>query len=165
MGLFGNSEKGGIRALFASDSLDEIVWRENIDNLSNGAAFVDVVVSSPKPALLQDIRKVGLTYWPNGPVVRGVQNYTVGTSVTFAAVPVKQGGVLALASETSFGDSLPARVDVVPVGAGSRTEADRRGQSGDGLLDKLTRDASLVLGIAVIAGILYILVQAKKVAS
>lgn len=162
MGLFGNDDKDRLKVLFASGDLDEIVWREEVAQFANGAAFVDVVVSSPKPALLQDIRKVGLTYWPNGPVVRGVQNYTVGSSVTFAMVPVKAGGQLALAASTNWGDSLPARVDVVPAGSGARTEGERRGQSGLSPLEILLRDSGMVLALAVGIAAVYVFVRVAK---
>jgi hypothetical protein len=148
VGLF-NSDSGRLAKLFPGGDLDALVWAENLDNLANGADYVDVVVSSSKPAILADVRKVGLTYWPDGPVARGVQNYTTGTSVTFARVLVRTGGTLALASSSPLGmGDLAARVDVVPVGRGASIENDRRGQSGRSPLEQLSEATGTVLGVA-----------------
>lgn len=155
MALFGSNDAAALRQLFATDELSELVWRENIDNLADGAAFVDVVVSSPRPAFLQQVYKVGLTYWPNGPVVRGVQNYTQGTSVTFAKVPVKKGATLAVAASTIWGDSLPARVDVVPSGSGASVERERQDNAANPLGD-VAKSAGTVLGIAALLAIAYL---------
>lgn len=159
MGLFSSGDSGRLAQLFATGELDEVVWREPIDNLADGAGFVDVVLSSKAPAILQDIRKVGLTYWPDGPVVRGVQNYQVGQSVTFARVPVKKGATLALAASTSWGDSLPARVDVVPAGKGASTEGERRGQGGKGPLDELLSGVGIVVGVVVVLALVALYVK------
>ena len=156
MALFGSNDATQLKQLFATDELSELVWRENIDNLADGAAFVDVVVSSPRPAFLQQIYKVGLTYWPNGPVVRGVQNYTQGTSVTFAKVPVKKGATLAVAASTIWGDSLPARVDVVPSGSGASVERERQDGQGKDPIENLFQGAGLLLGVAALLAVAYL---------
>lgn len=163
MGLFSSDASGRLAQLFPGGDLDALVWSENIDNFADGADFVDVVVSSQKPAILADVRKVGLTYWPDGPVARGVQNYTAGTSVTFARVPVKRGGTLALASSSPLGmGDLAARVDVVPAGRGASTENDRRGQGGKSPLEQLSESAGLVLGVAALVAVAYLLSKVDK---
>lgn len=163
MGLFSSSDASRLRELFQTGDLDAIVWTARIDDFADGADFVDVVVSSPKPAFLMDVRKVGLTYWPDGPVARGVQNYTQGTSVTFARVPVKRGATLALASSSPLGmGELPARVDVVPAGRGGGVEGQRRGESGSSGLDELLKGAGMVLGVALLLGVVYIIAETKR---
>jgi len=161
MGLFA-SDKSRLATLFATDGLDELVWREGVDNLADGASFVDVVVSSPKPAFLAATYKLGLAYWPDGPVVRGVQNYAQGSSVTFARVPVKKGGTLALAASTNWGDSLAARVDVVPSGSGAGVERDRQGAAGKSPLDQFFEGAGVLVGFAVVLGVLYVVAKAES---
>lgn len=163
MGLFDSAETTRLRELFQTGELDSLVWREGVDTFADGSDFVDVVLSSPKPAILADVRKVGLTYWPDGPVVRGVQNYTTGTSVTFAKVPVKRGGTLALASSSPLGmGELAARVDVVPQGRGSSTENERRGQQGSSPIEELFKGAGLIIGAAVVLGLLYVFAETKR---
>lgn len=160
MGLFDTGDKARLAQLFATSDLDELVWRERVDDVADGRDFVDVVLSSPKPAFLMDTRKVGLTYWPDGPVVRGVQNYTAGAAVTFSRVPVKRGGTLALAASTDWGASLPARVDVVPAGAGAGMEREREDRRPSPLED-VFRGAGAVAGFVVVLALVYLAVKAE----
>lgn len=160
MGLFGSNDSARLKQLFASSDLDELVWREPVDNVADGQAFVDVVLSSPKPAILAATYKVGLTYWPDGPVVRGVQNYAQGSTLTFARVPVKKGATLAVAA-SSWPDSLPARVDVVPSGTGASVERERRDQQGDSPVDQLAKGAGVVLGAVVVLALVYVFAKVE----
>jgi hypothetical protein len=160
--MFGTSDASRLGDLFATRELEEIVWRESVDSLANGADFVDVVLSSPKPAFLQDVRKVGLTYWPDGPVARGVQNYAAGATLTFARVPVKRGGTLALATSVPFGmGSLPVRVDVVPAGSGASVEGQRRDDSPNPL-ESLFKGTGVVLGAVVVLALVYVFATLPK---
>jgi len=161
MGLF-SSDKSRIAELFATDGLDELVWREQVDTIADGHDFVDVVVSSPKPAFLAATYKLGLTYWPDGPVVRGVQNYAQGSSVTFARVPVKKGATLALAASTDWGNSLPARVDVVPSGSGASVERDRQGAAPKSPVEQFFEGAGVLVGFAVVLGVLYVVAKVES---
>ncbi len=155
--------KSQIRSLFASSDLDTVVWQDNVDHFADGAPFVDVVVSSAAPAFLQNTEKLGIAYWPDGPVVRGVQNYTQGQSVTFKSIMVKPGADLFVAmSEGMLDGPIPVRVDVVRAGQGVSIENDRRGQGGKSALEVLLGDTSTLLAVAVGIGLLYLLVQVKK---
>jgi hypothetical protein len=159
MGLFSSGDSGRLAQLFATSDLDEIVWRENVADLVNGVDFVDVVLSTlptMRDRVTSDVYKVGLTYWPDGPVVRGVQNYTHGQTITFKNVPVKKGATLALAASTSWGESLAARVDVVKAGDGGATARDRQNETPNPLSD-LSTAAGLVLGVAALVALAYIL--------
>lgn len=157
------SDASVIKQLFATDALDEIVWSSNVDDFANGAGFVDVVVSSQAPALLRSIHKIGLAYWPNGPVLRGVQNYQQGTSVTFERVLVKPGQTLALMASTEFFESLPVRVDVTPAGGGATVEDRRRGQNGSGTnpLAGISDALGAVLGAVIVIGLIYLAASKK----
>lgn len=154
---FSDGEADKIEALFASDKLTELVWQDDVSQQFPGATTVDVVVSSPKPAFLAATYQIGLTYWPNGPVVRGVQNYPQGSTVTFYGVPVKPGAELALAASSIFGDSLPARVEVVRAGSGGAVEQNRADQNAKGGLP--FGDLNTTLGLA---AALLVLVLAVK---
>lgn len=160
MGLFSSDDEDRLRQLFATEQLDEVAWRDSVDDFANGASMVDVVVSSPKPALLQNVGFIGLTYWPDGPVVRGVQSYTQGTSVTLRNVPVKPGGTLAVAASTNWGDSMPLRVDVVPVGGGASVERERQDKT-PAPWEALLKDTSTLLAVVVGLGLLYLAVKLK----
>ena len=155
--------KSQLRALFASSDLDTVVWQDSAEHFAEGAAFVDVVVSSSAPAFMQTTEKIALGYWPGGPVVRGVQNYTQGQSVTFKNIMVKPGADLVVAmSEGMLDGPIPVRVDVTRVGGGTAIENERRGQGGKSALEMLLGDTSTLLAVAVGIGLLYLLVQVKK---
>lgn len=148
-----------IQQLFASKDLDELVWRGNVDAFADGASFVDVVVSSEptvRDRVTADVYKIGLTYWPDGPVVRGVQNYTHGKTTVFERVMVKPGGVLALAAFTAWDQSaLAVRVDVVPQGQGPGVGRNRNDDVPNPLAD-LNTTIGLVLGIAALLAVAYL---------
>jgi hypothetical protein len=118
-------EAANIRSLFKTPDLDEIVWQERIEDVAPpGAASVDVVIKSFRAGITETTRRIGLAWWPNGPVIKGVQNYTQGDTVTFPRVLVKPGGVLALASDSSlWSGHLSPHVIVVPSGEGAAVEA------------------------------------------
>lgn len=154
------SDEARLAQLFATDDLTEIVWSDDLAHYEEGkAASVDVVLSSPKPTILASTYKVGLAYWPNGPVVRGVQNYALGSAVTFRNVPVKPGSQLIIAADRAGFASLPARVDIVANGQGAGVEGDRRGQSGGDALGQLLAGIGGVLGAVIVIGLIYIVVK------
>jgi hypothetical protein len=142
----------GVSELFGED-VDEIVWRERIDDVAPaGAEFVDVVVSSTKPAILKTDRKIALGYWPSGPVVKGVQNYSEGQTLGFYKVPVKPGAELVLvASSSMLEGSLAANVQVTDSGGGSRVVEAKTGQQ-QNPLDQLF--GNLGWGLVAIVGAL-----------
>lgn len=142
----------GVRKLFGSD-VDDIVWRERIEDVAPpGAAFVDVVVSSMKPAILKTDRKIALGYFPSGPIVKGVQNYSEGQTLGFYRVPVKRGADLVLVSSGGFLDgSLAANVQVTASGGGQGV-VDAKGDKSVNPLDTLF--GNLGLGLAVIVGVI-----------
>ena len=155
--------KSQLRSLFASSDLDTVVWQDSVDHFADGAPFVDVVVSSTSPAFLQNTEKIALGYWPGGPVVRGVQNYTQGQSITFKSIMVKPGADLIVAmSEGMLDGPIPVRVDVTRAGGGAALENERRGQGGKSALEVLLGDSSTVLAVAVGLGLLYLVLVVKK---
>lgn len=157
------SDASALRALFASNDVDEIVWRQSVDEVADNADFVDVVVSSPAPAILRSIHKIGLAYWPAGPVVRGVQNYSQGEARTFERVPVKRGGTLVLAASTEYFESLPVRVEVTPAGSGAGRESERRDNPNThNPLSDLMKGLGGTLAAVIVIGLIYLAATAKK---
>lgn len=149
------ADDDAIRALFGED-VNEIVWRERIDDVApEGAAFVDVVVSSQKGAILKTDRKVALGYFPNGPVVKGIQNYSEGQTLGFYKVPVKPGAELVLVADSDFlHGSLAANVVVTASGGGEGKVNEGNAKQGNPL-DALA--GNLGTGLAVIVGVLVLL--------
>lgn len=142
----------GVQELFGED-VDEVVWRERIEDVApEGAAFVDVVVSSPRPAILKTDRKVALGYFPNGPVVKGVQNYSEGQTLGFYKVPVKPGAELVLVADSGpLIGSLAANVIVTASGSGEGKVNDG-GSKMRGPFDELL--GNLGIGLALIVGVI-----------
>lgn len=153
------SDAARIQQLFASKDLDELIWQGNVDHFADGAAFVDVVISSEptvRDRVTADVYKIGLTYWPDGPVVRGVQNYTHGKTTVMERVLVAKGKTLALAAFTSWNQSpLAVQVDVVPSGKGRDVGHQRENEIPNPLSD-LNTTIGLVLGIAALVAVAYL---------
>lgn len=145
---FSTDDADKLGVLFATDKLDELVWQDDVSQQFPGATTVDVVVSSPRPAILAATYSIGLTYWPNGPVVRGVQNYAQGSAVTFYDVPVKAGATLALAASKEMGSTLPAHVEVVPRGQGKALAGER--DNSKGTFGDLNTTLALVIGALIL---------------
>lgn len=143
-----------VRRLTGNEDFDTVVWDERVDLLVPNAAMVDVVVSSKPGALVSLRTTIALVWLPNGPVARGVQNYTEGQQVNFRNVPVKAGARLALVTNANFANDVPAfYVDVVPSGGGAAVEAERRGQQQTvnpiGALENAATGVGVVLGLFV----------------
>ena len=162
MGLFSSPDADKLAALFASTDLSTIAWAETLANVApNGAEFVDVVVTSPKRAFVlaaSDQHYIGLTYWPDGPVVRGVQNYQEGQTLTFRNVPVRRDATLAVAigAGGTFRDLPTLAVDVRLAGGGPTDSfaapADPTGDFG--------KYAGLTVGAVMFLAVLYVVLKA-----
>ena len=154
--MFG-SDTDRIRALFASEDLDELVWSAPVDSLAPADAdVVDVVVRSDferaQFSTAADTYTIGLAYWPGGPVVRGVQKHAAGSTVNFANVPVKRGGTLALfASKGWTQNSLRPTVFVEPAGGGGAKAKEEE------KTDPVTKGLMVGAAIAVVLVVIVIL--------
>lgn len=151
-----------LHKLFGTDSVDEVVWTDRIDDheAARGATHVDVVLHST-PGLIRRERKVALVWCdaPGGLIAKGVQTMTLGVPLTFRNVVVRRGGILGVAAENPWGPEGPPSVQVEILRAGTAPAPASSSSSGE---DPLTSGAKevgkglgTVLGIGLLAFIGY----------
>lgn len=105
-GIFDDDEEDILEALFQSDRLEDIVYRNSVENILSASGLPSNIA---KFDLFVKVRRrlwglwrdglIGVTYWPNGPVLQGIQQYTEGETLVFQNVPVIAGGVLIVAMD------------------------------------------------------------------
>lgn len=146
----------GVHALFGND-VDVIVWREHIDALvPEGTELFDLVLRSEHNTLVDFNHNIAIGYWPNGPVVKGVQKYSDGQSVSYPRIPVKPGGELVVVADTVLGGTgLALRVSVEPVDTGE-SKADKTTPKGP--LADLGGNLGIGLAVIIGLGVLYVAV-------
>lgn len=146
----------GVHELFGN-AVDVIVWREHIDALvPPGTTHFDLVLRSEHNTLVDFNHNIAIGYWPNGPVVKGVQQYSDGQSVSYPRIPVKPGGELVVVADTVLGGTgLALRVSVEPVDTGE-AKADKTTPKGP--LADLGGNLGIGLAVLIGLGIVYVMV-------
>lgn len=93
----------------------EVVWKANAKDVAQGRSKVDIVAQTD---WAMGSARVGLAYWPNGPVI-GTQTVDAGRAVVFTGVPIRDG-TLALVMPTTplLGLSISQSIRVVDPGTG-----------------------------------------------
>lgn len=92
----------------------ERVWTADARTAAQGRSTVDIIVDT---AWVTGSVPVGLTYWPDGPVV-GVEVVDGGKSAVFRNVPIRDGQLAVMMATSAFGSTLGAGVRVVEAGQG-----------------------------------------------
>lgn len=106
--LWDTEEEDKMQELFHTGSLRFIVYREKIENIApKGATEITLAVKIRRRTIgLMRDTYIGVAYWPNGPVIRGVQGATEGETVVFRKVLVKPGAEILVA----LGDEIAVEV-------------------------------------------------------
>ena len=105
-GIFDSPEQEALKALFYSDKLEDIVYRNSVEGILSASGLP---ANIQKFDLLVKVRRrpiglfrdgwIGVAYWPNGPVLRGIQGYTEGETLVFPNVNVIPGGEIIVAMD------------------------------------------------------------------
>lgn len=110
-------EEAALETLFKTDDLDTIVYRERAENivpegLKAGDTFDLRVATADRGALRSNNVQIGVTYFPAGPVLKGVQSIRAGQTLTFSRLPFKPGAELVIA----MSDTTEVTVDAYRAG-------------------------------------------------
>lgn len=115
MAFTDSEDEAKLKKLFAGVPLDNIVWRDRVENLGlrAGQLTFDLRVYAPKRALRIDTdTRIGVAYWPSGPVLKGSQLILEGQTLVFRNLMVKPGAELIVAME----DEWPVEVSAEDTG-------------------------------------------------
>jgi hypothetical protein len=115
MAFSDSDDEDRLEKLFAGVPLDNIVWREKVSNLglTAGQLTFDLRVFAPKRALRIDTdSRIGVAYWPSGPVLKGSQLILEGQTIVFRNLLVKAGAEIIVAME----DEWPVEVSAERTG-------------------------------------------------
>lgn len=116
MGLLDSAEEEWLEALFATDKLSDVVYRDSVDSLLvgfSGSTFDLHVKVNPRAFSIFKDCWIGVAYAPSGPVLRGVQAVREGQTLVFRNLTRKPGAELVVAMDFP----LSVEVHAMPTGS------------------------------------------------